>query len=50
MFRFAAFKDKHALTDLEIRVNAGMLVAEDETPVYKYFTLTWKGPGLKVCP
>ncbi len=50
MFRFAAFKDKHALTDLEIRVNAGMLVVEGQTPGYKYFYLSWKGPGLKACP
>ncbi|MEO8766238.1 MAG: hypothetical protein ABI416_18190 [Ginsengibacter sp.] len=40
MFRFAAFKDKHALTDLEIRVNTGLLVVEDEVPVYRYFTLS----------
>src|ERR1700710_1630009 len=39
MFRFAAFKDKHALTDLEIRVNAGLLVMEDQIPNYKYFSL-----------
>jgi len=39
MFRFAAFKDKHSLTDLEIRVNIGMQVLENETPVYKYFSL-----------
>lgn len=39
MFRFAAFKDKHALTDLEIKVNAGLLVVENETPKYKYFSL-----------
>lgn len=39
MFRFAAFKDKHALTDLEIKVNTGLLLLENETPVYKYFTL-----------
>ena len=39
MFRFAAFKDKHALTDLEIKVNTGLLVVENETPAYKYFSL-----------
>ncbi len=39
MFRFAAFKDKHALTDLEIKVNTGLLVLHEEKPVYKYFTL-----------
>jgi len=39
MFRFTAFKDKHSLTDLEIRVNIGMQVLENEIPVYKYFSL-----------
>jgi len=39
MFRFAAFKDKHALTDLEIRVNTGLLVLENEKTDYKYFSL-----------
>lgn len=39
MFRFAAYKDKHTLTDLEIKVNTGLLVMEEEKPVYKYFTL-----------
>ena len=39
MFRFAAFKDKHTLTDLEVRVNIGLQVLENETPVYKYFSL-----------
>ncbi len=39
MFRFAAFKDKHTLTDLEIKVNIGMKVLENEEPVYKYFSL-----------
>jgi len=39
MFRFAAFKDKHALTDLEIRVNTGLLLLENDKPVYKYFSL-----------
>lgn len=40
MFRFAAFKDNHTLTELEIKVNTGMLVAEnDGTSSYKYFSL-----------
>lgn len=39
MFRFAAYKDKHTLTDLEIRVNVGLKVLENEQPVYKYFAL-----------
>jgi inward rectifier potassium channel len=39
MFRFVAYKDKHSLTELEIRVNVGMLVVENEKPGYKYFSL-----------
>lgn len=39
MFRFAAFKDMHTLTDLEIRVNIGMKVLEGDNPAYKYFAL-----------
>ncbi|MEO8413380.1 MAG: ion channel [Ginsengibacter sp.] len=39
MFRFAAFKDKHALTDLDIRVNTGLLLMENDTSSYKYFSL-----------
>src|SRR5882757_3360123 len=40
MFRFAAYKDKHTLTDLEIRVNTGLLLVENDKPDYKYFSLT----------
>jgi len=39
MFRFVAFKDKHSLTELEIRVNVGMQVVENDKPDYKYFSL-----------
>lgn len=39
MFRFAGFKDKHALTDLEVRVNTGLVLVENGKPDYKYFTL-----------
>jgi inward rectifier potassium channel len=44
MFRFAAYKDKHSLTDLEIRVNVGLQVLENDKPVYKYFPLILKEP------
>ena len=39
MFRFAAYKDKHTLTDVEIRVNTGLLLIENDKPDYKYFSL-----------
>jgi len=35
------------LTDLEIRVNVGMQVLEDEKPVYKYFALTLERERVK---
>lgn len=39
MFRFAAYKDMHTLTDLQVKVNIGLKVLENEEPVYKYFSL-----------
>ena len=39
MFRFAAYKDKHTLTDLEVKVNTGLVVVENDQPSYKYFSL-----------
>lgn len=50
MFRFAAFKDKHSLTDLEIKVNTGLLLLESETPVYKYFGLTLERTRVESMP
>jgi inward rectifier potassium channel len=50
MFRFAAFKDKHALTDLEIKVNAGLLVVENEKADYKYFTLLLERTRIESMP
>ncbi len=39
MFRFVAYKDKHSLTDVDIKVNVGMQLLENDAPTYKYFTL-----------
>ena len=50
MFRFAAYKDNHALTDLEIRVNVGLKVLESETPVYKYFSLDLERTRIESMP
>ncbi|MEP6675707.1 MAG: ion channel [Ferruginibacter sp.] len=50
MFRFAAFKDKHSLTDLEIRVNAGLKLLEENEPVYKYFSLTLERTRVESMP
>jgi len=50
MFRFAAFKDKHSLTELEIRVNVGLLVAENDKPDYKYFSLNLERTRVETMP
>lgn len=39
MFRFASYKDKHVLTDVDIRVNIGMQVIDKDKPVYRYYEL-----------
>lgn len=39
MFRFGAYKDKHTLSDVEITVNTGLQVIENDNTTYKYFTL-----------
>src|SRR5258706_774730 len=39
MFRFACYKERHALTDVEVQVNLALLVQEKEQPVYKFYDL-----------
>jgi inward rectifier potassium channel len=39
MFRFASYKDNHILTNVEIKVNVGLQVDEDNKHVYKFFDL-----------
>lgn len=39
MFRFASYKDNHTLTDLDIRVNAALLLQENGQPVFKFYDL-----------
>lgn len=50
MFRFAAYKDMHTLTDLEIKVNIGLKVLENEVPVYKYFSLDLERSRVETMP
>jgi inward rectifier potassium channel len=41
MFRFAPFKDNHTLTDVEIRVNIGLkVIQENGVAEYRYYDLT----------
>lgn len=39
MFRLVQYKDKHALTDVEIIINLGMVVHEDGKQTYKFYRL-----------
>lgn len=39
MFRFAASKNEHTLSDLVISVNLGILVPENGVPQYRFVTL-----------
>lgn len=39
MFRFASYKDNHTLTNVEIKVNAAMLVEENGKMAYKFYDL-----------
>jgi inward rectifier potassium channel len=50
MFRFAAYKDKHALTDLEIKVNTGLLVTEAGKTEYRYFSLNLERSRVESMP
>jgi inward rectifier potassium channel len=39
MFRFACYKQNHALTDVTVLVTLAMLIREDGEPKYKYYNL-----------
>jgi len=39
MFRFATYKDNHTMTNVDIKVNAAMLVEENGKMVYKFYDL-----------
>ena len=39
MFRFASYKEKHTLTNVEIKVNVGLQVLENDNVIYKYYDL-----------
>ena len=40
MFRFASFKERHTLTDVDIRVNVAFKVASNDKEEYKFFDLS----------
>lgn len=39
MFRFAAYKDNHTLTNLDIKVNAAMVLSDNGKTVFKFYDL-----------
>ena len=50
MFRFAAYKDNHTLTNLDIKVNAAMIVAEHGKNVYKFYDLVLERSHVESLP
>jgi len=39
MFRFACYKERHALSDVEVQVNLALLVQDKGEPAYKFYEL-----------
>jgi inward rectifier potassium channel len=52
MFRFASYKDKHTLTDVEIRVNIGLQVQKDDGAgaEYRYYDLALERSKVESLP
>ena len=50
MFRFASYKDKHTLTNVEIRVNIGLQVQVDGNAEYRYYDLALERTKVESLP
>jgi inward rectifier potassium channel len=51
MFRFASYKDKHTLTDVEIRVNIGLQVTKENGKAeYRYYDLALERTKVESLP
>lgn len=50
MFRFASYKDKHTLTNVEIRVNIGLQVQVDGRAEYRYYDLALERTKVESLP
>lgn len=50
MFRFAPYKDNHALTDVQIRVNIGLKVQTDGNAEYRYYDLNLERSKVESLP
>lgn len=50
MFRFACYKEKHALTDVTVRVNLAMQIQEDGELKYRYYDLSLERSKIENLP
>jgi inward rectifier potassium channel len=50
MFRFASYKDKHTLTNVEIRVNIGLQIQVDGQAEYRYYDLALERTKVESLP
>ncbi|HEY2350831.1 MAG TPA: ion channel [Puia sp.] len=50
MFRFAAYKDNHTMTNVDIKVNAALLVDENGKTVYKFYDLSLERSHVESLP
>jgi inward rectifier potassium channel len=50
MFRFATYKDNHTLTNLEIKVNAALLIEENEKKIFKFYELALERSHVESLP
>jgi inward rectifier potassium channel len=50
MFRFACYKDHHALTDVNVQVNIAMLVHDQGPATYRYFDLKLERSKIESLP
>jgi inward rectifier potassium channel len=50
MFRFATYKDNHTMTNVDIKVNAALLVEENGTTTYKFYDLNLERSHVESLP
>jgi inward rectifier potassium channel len=50
MFRFATYKDNHTMTNVDIKVNAAMLIEENGKTVYKFYDLNLERTHVESLP
>jgi inward rectifier potassium channel len=50
MFRFACYKQNHALTDVTVQVNLAMLIQENGEPKYRYYELPLERSKIESMP